>query len=100
LCCNQGKIEFELYKFLTENSEKAKYFRKYIHMFNAGMAMASMQVKDETIYQGAPATFKVSGQLYRRIEPMLASNVYDEGRPACLQIYHIIKETTDLCLSC
>ena len=95
LCCNQGKIELprpspfpiELYKLLTEQTPEAKEFRKRIRYFNSGMAAASLEVKDASIYKYGAGAFRVHGQLYSRIGPPLTSNVYDGGRPKCLQIF-------------
>ena len=95
LCCNQGKIELptpspfpiELYKLLTEQTAEAKEFRKRIRYFNSGMAAASLEVKDASIYKFGTGAFRVHGQLYSRIGPPLTSNVYGRGRPKCLQIF-------------
>ncbi len=95
LCCNQGQISLstpppfpiQLYSYFTGQSSKHKHFRKRIRYFNSGMAMASLQLNDATVYKNGPAAFKIHGQLYKRLGPMHASNFYDSGHPKCLQIY-------------
>ena len=64
-------------------------FRHLLRYFNAGMAMGSIQVDDQTVYQGGQASFKVHGQIYKRIGPMLPSlpSVFGDGTPKCLQIW-------------
>ena len=58
-------------------------------MFNSGMAMASLQVKEIDLRRGGQGAFTVQGQLYRRIGPMLAT----AGRqPSCLQVYFLDPE--------
>ena len=97
MCCNQGQIDLpppppapiKLYALFTENTPEAKMFRHLIRYFNSGMAMGSLQADDATLYQGGPAAFKLHGQLYKRIGPMLPAHpsVYGDGTPKCLQIY-------------
>ncbi len=97
MCCNQGKIILEppaavpiaLYKLYTSNDPRAETFRGLLRYFNAGLAMGSIQVDDQTVYQGPPGAFKVHGQIYKRIGPMLPSlpSVYGDGTPKCLQIW-------------
>jgi len=95
LCCNQGKIilptpppfPIELYTYFTGQSSKHRLFRKRIRYFNSGMAMASLQLNDATVYKYGPAAFKIHGQLYKRLGPMHPSAFYDNGQPKCLQIY-------------
>ena len=93
LCCNKGKCVLSLFppipgrlkELYTSLSCDAKYFRQNIRLFNSGMSPASVQVTDKTVKKHGPAAFKVMGQLFRRIGPMLA----EEGSkdPACLQTY-------------
>lgn len=94
LCCNKNKIHLEQFPKLpdeletlfTSTTPEAKYFRKHLRKFNAGMAMASLAVNDATVNRGGPAAFKIYGLLHRRIGSMLPmENSSDE--PSCLQIY-------------
>jgi hypothetical protein len=93
LCCNQGKIKLPFYcqlppdlrKLMTSDDPRSKYFRKHIRKFNSGMAMASLQVEDRTVNHGGPSAFTISGQMVRRIGPLLAS---EHETPKCLQIYY------------
>ena len=47
--------------------------------------MASAQVKEKTVQTHGPAAFKIMGQMFRRIGPMLAP--HNSTNPACLQTY-------------
>ena len=76
-----------MYKLLTEDTAEAKEFRKRIRYFNSGTAAASLEVKDTTIYKYGTGAFRIHGQLYSRIGPPLTSDVYNKGKPKCLQIY-------------
>ena len=49
--------------------------------------MAFLQVNLASIYKYGPGAFRVQGQIYSRIGPPLTSEVYDGGRPKCLQIF-------------
>ena len=49
------------------------------------MSPASVQVKYKTVKKHGPAAFKVMGQLFRRIGPMLATESPTD--PAYLQTY-------------
>ena len=59
MCCNQGKVKLnppppapiELYKLYTLDDQRSKTFRELVRYFNAGMAMGSIQVDDQTVYQ-------------------------------------------------
>ena len=97
MCCNQDQVKLDppppvpiaLYKLFTSDDPRAEAFRHLLRYFNAGMAMGSIQVDDQTAYQGGPASFKVHGQIYKRIGPMLPSlpSVFGDGTPKCLQIW-------------
>ena len=76
-----GRLK-ELY---TSFSCDAKYFRQNIRLFNSGMSPASVQETNRTVKTHGPAAFKVMGQLFRRIGPMLAAEGSKD--PACLQTY-------------
>ncbi|KAL7555308.1 hypothetical protein ACHAWF_019019, partial [Thalassiosira exigua] len=66
----------------------AFYFRKNIRMFNAGVAMAFLQVNDTTVYDRRNVlAFKVSGELQRLVGPVTArpgSAIYN-----CVQTYFL-----------
>ena len=97
MCCNQDQVKLDppppvpiaLYKLFTSDDPRAETFRHLLRYFNAGMAMGSIQVDDQTLYQKGPASFKVHGQIYKRIGPMLPSlpSVFGDGTPKCLQIW-------------
>ena len=92
-CCSKGCKRLQRFPDLpevfmnlfTQDDPQAKYFRKNIRFFNSGMAMASVQVTDATVKKFGPVAFKVSGQMFRRVGPMLQQ----EGSvsPACMQTY-------------
>ena len=78
LCCNKGKIMLDpiptfpppLMQLLNGTTDEDKHFQKNIRKFNAGMAMASLQVNDRTVTSGGPGAFKIQGLLCRRVGPM------------------------------
>jgi hypothetical protein len=94
MCCNKGKLMFEelpelpptLHRLFTSDDRDAQHFRKNIRQFNAGMAMASFQANNKTVRGGAPAAFKVVGQVYRRIGDALAQH---NREAKCLQVYFL-----------
>ena len=75
LCCNLGMKMFpkcpdippSLQLLYTSQTDNAKHFQKAIRFFNAGMAMASLQVNDSTVYTGGPSAFKVYGQMHHTL---------------------------------
>ena len=67
----------------TNQNDLGKHFHKHIRMFNAGMAMASLQVNETTLRRSGPAAFKVSGMLHRRMGPLTAQA--GAANPACIQ---------------
>ena len=81
LCCNGGTSMFnnfpdlpdDLMNLYTGTDETAKNFQKKVRFFNAGMAMASMQVvNDQTIKKHGPGVFRIANVLYRRIGSITA----------------------------
>ena len=64
-------------------SSNTKYFSQKIRVFNSGMSPSSVQVKYNTVKKHGPEAFKVMGQLFRRIGPILATAGSTD--PACLQ---------------
>jgi hypothetical protein len=98
LCCNKGKIMLDdipplrqtLHDlFNSTTNALSRHFRKKIRLFNAGMAMASLQANDRTVTRGAPGCFKIVGQLYRRIGSLLPD---EESNAKCLQVYFLDPE--------
>jgi hypothetical protein len=98
LCCNKGKIMLDdipplpltLHDLFNSTSNAlSRHFRKKIRLFNAGMAMASLQANDRTVTRGAPGCFKIVGQLYRRIGSLLPD---EESTAKCLQVYFLDPE--------
>ena len=97
MCCNNNKIELPLFPALpptlhrlftdTTANSIARYFQDNMRKFNAGMAMASLQVNDATVRgRCQPGCFKVWGQLHRRIGPLLPSQ--NSSQPTnCMQTY-------------
>ena len=93
LCCSRGKVELlmfpahpeSLHRLFTESNPLATYFRANIRLFNSGMAMASVKVTEKTVSRHGPASFKVCGQMYRMIGPMLQQE--QSTSPACMQTY-------------
>ena len=69
---------------MTGDGAEETYFQKNIRKFNSGMAMASLTVNDATINRGGPGAFKILGQMYRRMGPMLNN---EDRQPSCLQVY-------------
>ena len=93
LCCNKGKCVLPLFppipgrlrEMCTSRPNGANHFQNNIRLFNCGLSMASGQVKDRTVRSHGPAAFKVMGQLFRRVGPMLASE--NSRDPRCMQSY-------------
>ena len=46
--------------------------------------MASLKVNDRTVHTGVPGAFTVSGQMLRRIGPLIPN---ENKNPVCLQTY-------------
>ena len=92
LCCNKGKIKLtpfnplpdKLYNFFTADDIDSKHFRTNIRGYNATLAMASLKINDRTVHTGAPGAFTVSGQMMRRIGPLIP---YQKNNPVCIQTY-------------
>ena len=99
MCCHKNKInvpvanDFNLDPYikhlLTSDSKEAKYFRSNSRMFNSGMAMASVATEKggwgrTRGKSGMYSAVRVSGQLVRRIGPMLPRNGV---KPKFMQTY-------------
>ena len=99
MCCHKNKInvpvanDFKLDPYikhlLTSDSKEAKYFRSNSRMFNSGMAMASVATEKggwgrTRGKSGMYSAVRVSGQLVRRIGPMLPRNGV---KPKFMQTY-------------
>ena len=92
LCCNKGKIKLtpfnplpdKLYNYFTANDTDSKHFRTNIRGYNATLAMASLKINNRTVHTGAPGAFTVSGQMMRRIGPLIP---YQKNNPVCIQTY-------------
>ncbi|KAL7542017.1 hypothetical protein ACHAXR_012464, partial [Thalassiosira sp. AJA248-18] len=93
LCCNRGTVIFpihqpvpeRLFALYTGDSAEAKHFQKNIRFYNAGMAMASLQVNDSSVRTGGPSAFKVYGQMHRRIGSMTSAT--GSRQYSCIQAY-------------
>ena len=93
LCCNENKLRLPFFPELpialknlfTDDSLESKHFRNNIRKFNAGMAMASLQVNYAKTPHGGPSAFKIYGQLHRRLGSMLSPQ--NCKSPNCLQMY-------------
>ena len=73
-----------LMQLLNGTTDEDKHFQKNIRKFNAGMAMALLQVNDRTVTSGGPGAFKIQGLLCRRVGPMFP----EQGQaPSFLQIH-------------
>ena len=57
---------------------------KHIWMFNAGLAMASLQLSYSSLSSTGPCAMKIHGQVYCRDGPMLS---HEERPPTFLQTY-------------
>ena len=98
LCCHHNKInipvgnDFNLHPYIeelfTSGSNDAKYFRTHSRMFGIGMAMASVASEkggwDFSRIGGRVSAVRVSGQLVRRIGPMMPR---DGVKPTFMQTY-------------
>ena len=98
LCCNHDKIRvpvannFNLHpyikKLFTSDTQEAKYFRSHSRMFGMGMAMASVASERGGGWGGRiggrVSAIRVSGQLVRRIGPMMPRNGV---KPKFMQTY-------------
>ena len=99
MCCRNNKInvpvanDFNLDPYikhlLTSDSKEAKYFQRNSRMFNSGMAMASVATEKggwgrNRGKSGMYSAVRVSGQLVRRIGPMLPRNGV---KPKFMQTY-------------
>lgn len=106
LCCMQGKYGNKFTSFrntsgraevnlpevtpgirqlLQGEDALAVYYRKNIRSLNAAMSLGSLQVTDKTVKKDGPASFKVSGQLFRRFGSLL--NPHQDRDPCCIQTY-------------
>jgi len=102
LCCNGGTSMFnnfpalpdDLMNLYTGTDENAKYFQKNVRFFNAGMAMASMQVvNDQTIKKHGPGVFRIANVLYRRIGSITAPQGCTDTK--CVQTYFLSPDEQD-----
>ena len=98
LCCRKNKVDvpvgddFNLHPYieylLTSDSKEAKYFRSHSRMFNTGMSMATLATEKGGWGTGRNtkgySAIRVSGQLVRRIGPMLPRNGV---KPKFMQTY-------------
>ena len=98
LCCHHNKInipvgnDFKLHPYIeelfTSGSNDAKYFRTHSRMFGIGMAMASVASEkggwDFSRIGGRVSAVRVSGQLVRKIGPMMPR---DGVKPTFMQTY-------------
>jgi ATPase subunit of ABC transporter with duplicated ATPase domains len=74
-CCNKGHIILKqfpvlpqkLLDLLNNNDVLSQYYQKHIRKFNSAMAMASFQAPHEVKPRGEPSSFKIQGQVYRRM---------------------------------
>ena len=64
---------------------EVKHFQDNTRFYNAGMAMASLQVNDSTVYRRGPAAFKVYGQMHRRVGSITANP--NATQYSCIQTY-------------
>lgn len=97
-CCRKNKVDvpvgddFNLHPYieylLTSDSKEAKYFRSHSRMFNTGMSMATLATEKGGWGTGRNtkgySAIRVSGQLVRRIGPMLPRNGV---KPKFMQTY-------------
>ena len=74
-----------LHSLSAENTPLAKYFLGNIRPFNSGMAMTSVKVPEKIVLRHGPTLFKVSGQMYQMISPMLQQK--ESASPAFMQTY-------------
>lgn len=96
ICCNFGRVKLADYDLLPEplNSlingthRRSKYFLNNIRMFNNAFNMTSFMSTGPNI-QTNNMTFKIQGQVYHRIGPLLSDNI-DTAR--CLQLYFLGNE--------
>ena len=73
LCCDNGKIRVPfpeipdfIVNYLTDNTPKARYFRKNIRSLNAAFAFTSTG-GNKVQFKGAPGSYTVEGQMYHII---------------------------------
>ena len=93
LCCNQGKNALDplpplpdrMTELLTGDSVEAKRFQENTRYFNSGMAMGSVKATDASVRTGGPSSYRVCGQMYRRVGPLRES---DNTDPCCGQTYY------------
>nr|CDJ90379.1 uncharacterized protein LOC100903664 [Haemonchus contortus] len=84
-CCNHGSISLrhfnnypvELRRLLTSQEIEAKEFRKHIRNYNSAFAFASMGAQLDTSRGHGPYCFRIHGQIYHRIGPVLP----EDGQP-------------------
>ena len=89
LCCSNGNLDLPhlpivpdtMEDIFTGTTENSNYFLNNIRKFSSGMAMASFTYNDVTERRGAPGSFNIKDQVYRRIGPMLPPN--DESHLKC-----------------
>jgi hypothetical protein len=92
ICCNKGHIILKqfpvlpqkLLDLLNNNDVLSQYYQKHIRKFNSAMAMASFQAPHEVKPRGTPSSFKIQGQVYRRMGCI--RNRPGEA-PRCIQTY-------------
>ncbi|XGW24731.1 hypothetical protein V3C99_006299, partial [Haemonchus contortus] len=84
-CCNHGSISLqhfnnypvELCRLLASQEIEAKEFREHIRNYNSAFAFASMGAQLDTPRSQGPYCFRIHGQIYHRIGPVLP----EDGQP-------------------
>jgi hypothetical protein len=92
ICCNKGHIILKqlpvlpqkLLDLLNNNDVLSQYYQKHIRKFNSAMAIPSFQAPYEVNPRGAPYSFIIQGQVYRR---MGCIRDCPGEPPRCIQTY-------------
>lgn len=104
MCCGGGKVRLPPLRDLPEllnsliienvNSERSKHFLSNIRPYNAAFVMTSMRAKEER-QGGFMPTFRVQGQMYHRIGPLLPN---EGAAEQFLQLYFVANEGNQLAM--
>jgi hypothetical protein len=92
ICCGKGAVSLELpklpseivWKLFTGEHEHSKFFKEHIRAFNQALAFASLRAQQDHLPPGGPPTFRIHGQVYHNLGPLLAN---ENESPKFMQIY-------------
>jgi hypothetical protein len=106
ICCGNGTIQLdlpkppegELWDLFAGNHPNSRFFKENIRSFNQALSFASFVASQDELPSGGPPTFRVHGQVYHNLGPLLTSEAQET--PKFMQIYfHDTADSTQVRLN-